>query len=104
MTKFQEKVLNCIKIIPKGRVTTYNEVAKAIKMLGSARAVGGVLKTNSQYSLYPCYRVIRSNREIGGYNRGVAEKKRLLIKDGIKILKNKVLNFENIFFELSKKI
>ena len=44
-TKFQLKVWNYLKTIPKGTVKTYKQVAIAIKSPKSARAVANALAT-----------------------------------------------------------
>ncbi|MEM4638140.1 MAG: MGMT family protein [Candidatus Woesearchaeota archaeon] len=90
VTKFQEKVyLECSKI-PKGKVTTYNAIAK--KLTSSPRAVGQALKHNPYAPKIPCHRVINSNRTLGGYNGKADNKKKLLMlkKEGIIIKNNKV--------------
>ncbi len=79
--------------IPKAKVTTYGELAKATKT--SPRAIGSIMRHNKDGKRYPCYKVIKSDGSIGGYRRAIkgknVEKKiRLLRKDGIKIINNKI--------------
>lgn len=88
ITKFQRKVYNLVRKIPKGKVTTYKILAKKLKT--SARAVGQALKRNPWPKEIPCYKVIKNNGEIGGYSLGVEKKIRLLKREGIKIKKNKI--------------
>ena len=45
-TKFQQKVWNYLKKIPKGKVKTYKQVAIAIKRPKSARAVANACGKN----------------------------------------------------------
>ena len=45
-TKFQKKVWNYLKTIPKGKVKTYKEVANAIGMPKAARAVANACGKN----------------------------------------------------------
>ena len=66
-TSFQLKVWNYIKKIPKGKVKTYLEVAKAIGKPRSFRAVANALGRNPYSPEIPCHRVIRSDGKIGGY-------------------------------------
>ncbi len=79
-TKFQQKVWNYLKNIPKGKVKTYKEVAKAIKSPKSARAVANACAKNPYAPKIPCHRVIRSDGSIGGYSGrgGIKQKLRLL--------------------------
>ena len=67
-TKFQLKVWNFLKIIPKGSVKTYKEIAIAIKHPKSARAVANACAKNPYLRKIPCLRVIRSDGGLGGYS------------------------------------
>ena len=84
-TKFQLKVWNFLKKIPKGTVKTYSEVAKAISKPLAVRAVANAIAKNPYPIKIPCHRVIRSDGSLGGYSGigGVKKKKNLLKKEGI---------------------
>ena len=60
-TKFQLKVWNYLKTIPKGKVKTYKQVAIGIKNPKSARAVANACAKNPYAPKIPCHRVIRSD-------------------------------------------
>lgn len=90
MTDFQHRVYEKTKEIPKGRVTTYREVAKAIGRPKAWRAVGTALNKNPYPIEVPCHRVIRSDMLLGGFSKGAEEKKRLLEKEGVVIEKDRV--------------
>ena len=80
-SKFQLKVWNYLKKIPKGHVKTYKEVAIAIKSPKSARAVANACGKNPYPPKIPCHRVIRSDGSLGGYSgNGGTSKKRQLLK------------------------
>ena len=80
-TKFQLKVWNYLKTIPKGHVKTYKQVAIAIKNPKSARAVANACGKNPYPLKIPCHRVIRSDGSLGGYSgNGGTSKKRQLLK------------------------
>lgn len=83
MKTFQEKVFAVVKKIPKGKVLTYGEVARRALLPRAARAVGAVLRTNYDLRI-PCHRVIRSDGTLGGYNRGTANKSKILNREGYK--------------------
>jgi O-6-methylguanine DNA methyltransferase len=78
MSSFREKVYRAVKKIPKGKIMTYKEIAKAVGSSRSWRAVGNALNKNEDIKI-PCHRVIKSNGEIGGY-RKVAKKKIEILK------------------------
>ena len=86
-TKFQLKVWNYLKTIPKGTVKTYKQVAIAIKSPKSARAVANACGKNPYAPKIPCHRVIRSDGTLGGFSApgGIKAKKKLLKKEGFSI-------------------
>lgn len=67
-TKFQIKVWKFLKTIPRGTVTTYAKVAKAIGYPKAVRAIANAIGKNPNPIIIPCHRVIRSNGTIGGYS------------------------------------
>lgn len=80
-TNFKTKVLRVVAKIPKGQTRSYKEVAALAGNPKAARAVGAIMKANHDPAV-PCHRVIASNGGLGGYNRGVANKIKLLKKEG----------------------
>ena len=84
-TKFQLRVWNYLKTIPKGQFRSYLEVAKAINKPKAARAVANAVGKNPNAPKIPCHRVIRSDGSLGGYSGpgGIKTKKKLLKKEGI---------------------
>lgn len=80
MSNFSKKVLKEVSKIPKGKFLTYKKVAELIGHPRSYRAVGNVLGKNFDKNI-PCHRVIKSNGEIGGYNKGKSKKIKLLKKE-----------------------
>jgi len=78
---FTHKVLTVVKNIPSGSTLTYAQVASQAGLPRAYRAVGNILNKNYNPDI-PCHRVIKSNGEIGGYNRGSENKLRLLQKEG----------------------
>jgi len=79
---FTEQVFKIVATIPKGQVLTYAEVAKKAGRPKAFRAVGNILHKNFNPAI-PCHRVVRSNGESGGYNRGEQKKLELLKQEGV---------------------
>ena len=80
-TKFQLKVWDYLKKIPRGRVKTYSQVAKAIGKPLAVRAVANAIGKNPLAPQIPCHRVIRSDGSLGGYSgKGDIKTKKLLLK------------------------
>lgn len=88
---FNEKVWKLTKKIPKGKVTTYKELAKALNTK-AYRAVGTALKKNPYAPKVPCHRVVNSDGTIGGYKgkKNSKEKIKILKKEGIEIKNNRI--------------
>lgn len=78
MKKFSQKVLKIVSKITRGETKTYKQVAELAGSPRAFRAVGNILNKNYDAKV-PCHRVIKSNGEFGGYNRG-AEKKIKILK------------------------
>ena len=115
---FQGDVLNLVKQIPQGKVTTYGEIARELTgSVGAARAVGQAVAKNPYPIIkplqglrgrgaephIPCHRVVKSDGDIGGYSLGVDTKIRLLREEGIEIKDGKVANFEKTLFRFKGK-
>lgn len=77
---FKESVFKVVRGIPKGKTMTYKELAKAAGSPKAFRAVGNILNTNYDPEI-PCHRVIRSDGDIGGYNKGVEQKRKRLKRE-----------------------
>jgi O-6-methylguanine DNA methyltransferase len=77
-----------LQTIPKGKVVTYKFLAHKFKI--HPRYVGKILNQNQLPDVYPCYKVIKSDRTLGGYNGGVEIKIRRLTTDGIYPKGNKI--------------
>lgn len=80
-SSFANRVRNAVRQIPRGETRSYGEVASAIGYPGAARAVGQVMKNNYDPTV-PCHRVIRADGTLGGYNRGEACKRQILLEEG----------------------
>ena len=80
-----EAVYELLRKIPKGKVTTYGDIALALGNRAFARAVGNALHCNPDGDKYPCYKVVNSrgllspNYAFGG----LEEQKRRLEAEGI---------------------
>ncbi|MEK9209326.1 MAG: MGMT family protein [Patescibacteria group bacterium] len=89
---FKEKVFEVVSRIPKGEVMTYKEVARKAGRPRAWRAVGNILNKNPNTKKVPCHRVIRSDDRIGGYAKGPKAKIAILKKEGVKIIKHKIVS------------
>tara|TARA_B100001013_G_scaffold253055_1_gene157605 strand:+ start:307 stop:627 length:321 start_codon:yes stop_codon:yes gene_type:complete len=97
-------VYNLTKQIPKGKISTYKEIAKSLGNKNLVRTVGYILSKNTDRVNIPCHRVIRSNGEIGGYTskNGISEKIEILRSEGIKIIDKKIVDLDIYLFKQFK--
>lgn len=73
-TPFQLKVWEALLTIPKGQLSTYGTLAKAIEKPKASRAVGTAIGKNPVAFLIPCHRVIQASGTFGGYMWGPTRK------------------------------
>jgi methylated-DNA-[protein]-cysteine S-methyltransferase len=88
-TKFQNKVYELCKKVPKGKVTTYKAIAQKMRTK-AYRAVGQALNRNPYAPKVPCHRVVSSKGHLHGFASGLKAKAKLLKKEGVEIKNNKV--------------
>lgn len=86
---FTERVRAIVRTIKKGETFTYGQVAELAGSRGAARAVGTIMKNNSDPTV-PCHRVVRSDGRAGHYNRGDQNKIRKLRQEGIVVVRGVV--------------
>lgn len=83
-TKFQIKVWEALKEIPRGTTATYKEIAIKIGHPKAHRAVANAVGNNPLGIIVPCHRVVRSDGTLGGFRWGQEIKKKLLEREAIK--------------------
>jgi len=101
-TPFQKRVYAALLRVPRGRVTTYQQLAEHLGCR-SCRAVGQALKRNPYAPDVPCHRVIASDLTPGGFmgRRGGTALRRkldLLAKEGVRFHAGKLAEPERLFF------
>ncbi|MBX9850369.1 MAG: MGMT family protein [Cytophagaceae bacterium] len=103
---FFEDVFEVVKLIPKGRVTSYGAIGKYLGMKSSARMVGWAMNASHGVEGVPAHRVVNRNGLLTGKHHfeTPSAMKRLLEKEGIKVKKDQVQNFEKHFWDPSKEL
>ena len=99
LTKFEIAVLEKLKKVPHGQVTTYGILAKAVGRPGAARAVGNAVNKNPWAPRVPCHRVVKSTGELGGFASGTRKKIGLLKKEGVMVKKGRIIDFNLILYK-----
>ncbi|MBI3685447.1 methylated-DNA--[protein]-cysteine S-methyltransferase [Candidatus Azambacteria bacterium] len=82
----QKKFYRALARVPKGKVTTYRAIARALGI--SPRMAGSMLALHYNHNV-PCHRVVFSDGRMGGYNRGISRKIALLRKEGVRLRRKK---------------
>ena len=78
-TPFAKKVYQVVAKIPRGQTLTYKDVALLAGSPRAFRAVGNILSKNYDPKI-PCHRVVRSDGQPSGYNRGGPLRKIRILK------------------------
>jgi methylated-DNA-[protein]-cysteine S-methyltransferase len=86
-TEFEMAVYDAVRLIPKGKVSSYGRIAAEISR-GTARSVGTALAKNPFAPQVPCHRVVRVDGSLGGFHgftNGpyLVEKSAMLVAEGV---------------------
>jgi methylated-DNA-protein-cysteine methyltransferase-like protein len=99
---FFEDVFEVVRLIPPGRVTNYGSIAKYLGSGLSSRMVGWAMNASHiAHPPVPAQRVVNRNGMLTGKHHFATPTlmQELLEKEGIKIEKDKVVDFKNIFWD-----
>jgi AraC family transcriptional regulator of adaptative response/methylated-DNA-[protein]-cysteine methyltransferase len=77
-SRFQRRVWDALRAIPRGHTLRYGEVAEALGAPSAARAVARACATNPVALAVPCHRVVPKHGAPGGYRYGSWRKQALL--------------------------
>lgn len=98
---FFDNVYAVVRLIPKGRVTSYGAIAAYIGMKRSARMVGYAMNASHGDKSIPAHRVVNRNGLLSGKNHfgSPVEMQRRLEKEGIQVENDKIVNFDKHFWD-----
>lgn len=103
---FFNDVYEVVKLIPKGRVTSYGAIAKYLGAAKSSRMVGYAMNAAHTLPDIPAQRVVNRNGLLSGKHHFATETRmeELLKKDGVKVKDDQVVNFNKIFWDPTKEL
>lgn len=107
---FFDKVYEVVKLIPRGRVTSYGAIAEYLGSKGSSRMVGWAMNASHHFlDNIPAHRVVNRNGLLTGKHHfeGSNMMQQLLENEGAVIEDDKIKNFKEIFWhprELDKDL
>jgi methylated-DNA-protein-cysteine methyltransferase-like protein len=100
-------IYQVVRLIPRGRVSSYGAIAAAIGAKSGARMVGYAM--NAAHGIkpkVPAHRVVNRNGMLTGKHHfqppGLMEE--LLAKEGIKVKNDQVVDFEHLFWDPATEI
>lgn len=95
----EQRVYKKLLDVPKGQITTYGELAKAVGLKNGQRIIGKIMNNNPYPVIVPCHRVVMSTGKIGGYAYGENIKTKMLNDEGIEIKNGKIASFDKKLFK-----
>lgn len=104
---FYDQVYEIVRLIPKGRVTSYGAIAKSLGAGGSSRLVGYAM--NNAHDLVPkipAHRVVNRNGLLTGKFHFATPDlmQQLLENEGLTITDNKIQNFKTHFWDPAQEL
>jgi methylated-DNA-protein-cysteine methyltransferase-like protein len=95
---FFQDVYDVVKLIPKGRVTSYGAIAQYLGTKGSARMVGWALSTCPKG--VPAHRVVNAAGMLSGKRAfgSPDAMQKLLEKEGVKVLNDRIKHFTDVLW------
>src|SRR6267154_3663990 len=103
---FFDDVHEVVMLVPKGRVTSYGAVARYLGTGMSARMVGWAMNAAHTGEKVPAHRVVNSQGLLTGKHhfKTPTAMQRALEKEGVKVTKDKVVDFEKRFWNPSLEL
>ena|SRR6218665_1260040 len=99
---FFEMVYQVVRLVPKGRVTSYGAIAAYLGAKGSSRLVGYAMHgAGKAKPKVPAHRVVNRNGLLSGKHHFETPFKmqELLEKEKIKVKDDKVIDFKKLFWD-----
>lgn len=99
---FFQQVFDVVRLIPKGRVTSYGAIAAFLGTRLSARMVGWAM--NAAHNIkpkIPAHRVVNRNGMLTGKHHfeTATQMEELLAKEKVKVKKDTIVDFEKLFWD-----
>lgn len=104
---FFDSVYKVVRLIPKGRVTSYGAIAKYLGSAGSSRIVGYAMNAaHSQKPKVPAHRVVNRNGELTGKHHFATpyQMQELLEKEKIKVKNDKIVDFKKLYWDPTENL
>lgn len=104
---FFESVYQVVRLIPKGKVTTYGAIAACLGSKSSSRVVGYAMNGSHRVKpKVPAHRVVNRNGQLSGkmHFETPYQMEELLKKEGVVVKNDQIQNFMQHFWDPSKAL
>lgn len=100
-SNFFENVYAVVKLIPKGRVTSYGAIACYLGSKQSSRLVGWAMNASHKLNGIPAHRVVNRKGILTGKHHFETSNRmqELLEKEGVNIKEDQIVNFNELFWD-----
>lgn len=97
---FFDQVYQVVRLIPKGRVTSYGAIAKYLGAAKSSRVVGYAMNASHIMEDIPAHRVVNRNGLLTGkmHFETPDAMQKALEAEGIKVKDNQIQGFDTVFW------
>ena len=105
-TSFFQDVYEVVKLIPKGRVTSYGAIAKYLGAGSSSRMVGWAMNSAHVFDDVPAHRVVNRMGLLTGkfHFKTPTHMEELLLAEGVLVENDCIVDFEKLFWDPAKEL
>jgi methylated-DNA-protein-cysteine methyltransferase related protein len=104
---FFDKVHSVVRLIPRGRVTSYGAIADYLGTRGSARMVGWAMNaSHTQVTQVPAHRVVNREGLLTGKHHfsGPTVMQQLLENEGVEVRDDQIVRFTELFWDPKEEL
>ncbi len=96
-----EEVYEVVRLVPRGRVTTYGTIARYLSLRAGARMVGWAMNGSHSHPDVPAHRVVNSVGVLSGkhFFGGPTIMQQLLEDEGVQVEDDHVVNFKILLWD-----
>ena len=106
MNDYYQKVYALVRKIPKGKVSTYGDIAEYLGTKGAARLVGYAMNNAHSVSPFvPAHRVVNRNGLLTGKHHfgSPTMMQELLESEGITVIDDQIQDFEKVRWNMKRR-
>ncbi len=105
-SRFFQDVYEVVRLIPKGRVTSYGAIGNYLGITRSARMVGWAMNQSFTKHNVPAHRVVNRNGLLSGkhFFSTPTKMQELLEAEGIQVKDDKIQNFKDVYWDPMKEL